>query len=94
MGKEKYNVFLSWAGTDSLSHRIANILLDILPEIHPEFKPFISNEISKGQPGFTAIHNAMNQVKAGIVCVTERSPRKNRCSVPIIDWVRLPNSSY
>ena len=73
MGKEKYNVFLSWAGTDSLSHRIANILLDILPEIHPEFKPFISNEISKGQPGFTAIHNAMNQVKAGIVCVTERS---------------------
>ena len=73
MGKEKYNVFLSWAGTDSLSHRIANILLDILPEIPPEFKPFISNEISKGQPGFTAIHNAMNQVKAGIVCVTERS---------------------
>ena len=73
MGKEKYNVFLSWAGTDTLSHRIANILLDILPEIHPEFKPFISNEISKGQPGFTAIHNAMNQVKAGIVCVTERS---------------------
>lgn len=73
MGKEKYNVFLSWAGTDSLSHRIANILLDILPKIHPEFKPFISNEISKGQPGFTAIHNAMNQVKAGIVCVTERS---------------------
>ena len=73
MGKEKYNVFLSWAGTDSLSHRIANILLDILPEVHPEFKPFISNEISKGQPGFTAIHNAMNQVKAGIVCVTERS---------------------
>lgn len=73
MGKEKYNVFLSWAGTDSLSHRIANILLDILPEIHPEFKPFISNEISKGQPGFTAIHNAMNQVKAGIVCVTEKS---------------------
>lgn len=73
MGKEKYNVFLSWAGTDSLSHRIANILLDILPEIHPEFKPFISNEISKGQPGFTAIHSAMNQVKAGIVCVTERS---------------------
>ena len=73
MGKEKYNVFLSWAGTDSLSHRIANILLDILPEIHPEFKPFISNEISKGQPGFTAIHNAMNQVKAGIVRVTERS---------------------
>ena len=73
MGKEKYNVFLSLSGTDSLSHRIANILLDILPEIHPEFKPFISNEISKGQPGFTAIHNAMNQVKAGIVCVTERS---------------------
>ncbi len=73
MGKEKYNVFLSWAETDSLSHRVANILHAVLPEIHPEFKPFISNEISKGQPGLTAIHNAMNQVKAGIVCVTERS---------------------
>lgn len=71
--EEEYNVFLSWAGTDSLSHRVAKILHRFLPLFHPELKPFISDEISKGQPGLTAIHNAMNQVKAGIVCVTERS---------------------
>ncbi len=71
-----YNVFLSWAGEGSLSHRVAEILHYELPKIHPELKPFFSSEINKGEEGGYLIHRAMDCTKASIVCLTRESQSK------------------
>lgn len=62
-------VFISWSG--ELSHRVALLLRDWLPDVIHLVEPYVSSEdIDKGSRWFTSIASELEDSKFGIVCLT------------------------
>ena len=66
------NIFISWSG--SLSHDVAKIIYNIFPQIIQSIKPFLSSEdIEKGSRWFNEISKRLENIKFGILCITEEN---------------------
>lgn len=63
------NIFISWSG--ALSHRVASILYEWLPQVIQTIDPFLSSEdIETGVPWFSEIGSKLEQIGFGILCLT------------------------
>lgn len=62
------NVFLSCSG--EMSRNVALVLRDWLPEVIQAIKPFISDDIDKGELWFEEITNELCLTTYGIICLT------------------------
>ncbi|HLX73040.1 MAG TPA: toll-Interleukin receptor [Verrucomicrobiae bacterium] len=62
-------VFISWSG--ELSHRVAAILNDWIPNVIQNAQPWLSSEdIEKGEIWFGAISEKLSDISIGIICLT------------------------
>jgi TIR domain len=61
-------VFLSCSG--EMGRNVARALHDWLPKVIQSVKPFISEDIDKGEPWFENIVNELNETDFGIICIT------------------------
>lgn len=61
-------VFLSWHG--EMSHKVALALRDWLPKVIQAVKPFISEDIGKGERWSDEVAQELNETTYGIVCLT------------------------
>lgn len=65
-------VFISWS--KPISHQIALILRDWLPEVMQAIDPWLSSEdISKGQRWASEIGTRLSELNHGIICVTSEN---------------------
>jgi hypothetical protein len=62
-------VFLSCSG--EMGRSIARVLRDWLPKVIQEIKPFISEDIDKGEPWFEKIMGELKDTQYGIICITQ-----------------------
>jgi len=62
------DVFISWSG--KASHKMAETLVNYLPDMIQEIKPFISTDIQKGSDWDTALSQNLRTTKCGIFCIT------------------------
>jgi hypothetical protein len=62
-------VFLSFSG--DASRNIALALRDWLPKVIQAVKPFISEDIGKGERWSEELADALNQAEFGIICITK-----------------------
>ena len=62
-------VFLSFSG--DASHEIAVALRDWLPKVIQAVKPFISEDIGKGERWSVELAEALNETEFGIICITK-----------------------
>lgn len=68
-------VFLSWSG--ELSHQVALVFKEYLPEIIQSLEPFVSSEdIEKGARWGTEMAQELEQSRYGIICVTKENVSK------------------
>jgi len=68
------NVFISWSGENTASHRIALALRDWLPCVINSLAPFVSTEdIQKGERGLARIEEQLKDSGFGIICVTKEN---------------------
>jgi len=66
------DIFISWSGP--LSHDVAQIFREFLPDLLPNSKPWMSSEdIPKGRMWFTTILSQMGKSPVCIVCVTDKN---------------------
>ncbi|HUM51155.1 MAG TPA: toll/interleukin-1 receptor domain-containing protein [Chitinophagales bacterium] len=66
------NVFISWSG--KLSHQIALVLKEHLPQIINVLEPFVSSEdIKKGDNWNSTISKKLNASDFGILCLTKEN---------------------
>lgn len=72
-------VFLSFAGKES--HDIALALRDWLPKVIQAVKPFISEDIGKGERWSEELAEELNDTDFGIICIT-----KNNSCMPWINF--------
>jgi predicted nucleotide-binding protein len=67
-------VFISWSGT--LSHRVATLLRDWLPNVLQAVEPWLSSEdIAPGERWSNEIWAALEAVEVGIICLTAENVR-------------------
>ncbi len=66
------NIFISWSG--KLSHKIALVLKEHLPQIINNLEPFVSSEdIQKGDNWNSTISGKLNTTDFGILCLTKEN---------------------
>lgn len=66
------NIFISWSG--GLSHKIALVLKEHLPQIINNLEPFVSSEdIQKGDNWNSTISGKLNETDFGILCLTKEN---------------------
>jgi hypothetical protein len=61
------NVFLSWSG--DASRAVAEALVEWLPDVMQAIKPFMSENIPKGEAGLEEIRNNIALAEFGVICV-------------------------
>src|SRR5262245_43627779 len=62
-------VFISWSG--ALSHRVATLLRDWLPNVLQAVEPWLSSEdIAPGARWFSDVSTQLEAVEVGIICLT------------------------
>lgn len=65
-------VFLSWSG--SLSHKVANLLRDFLPNVFQAVEPWLSSEdIAPGARWFEQVSQTLESVDVGIIVLTSEN---------------------
>src|ERR1700738_537488 len=64
-------VFICWSGTNSRSHRLAEILRDRIPDILQTAEPFVSDvDVGAGAPWMNQLTKALEEKRFGILCIT------------------------
>ena len=72
------NIFLCWSG--DVSHQVAKILYQWLPNVMQVVKPWISSEdIDSGARWPTEIAKKLEIIKIGMICLTKEN-QKETCS--------------
>jgi hypothetical protein len=66
--KDNMKVFLSWHG--EMSHRVALALREWLPKVIQAVKPFISDDIGRGERWSEAVAKELSETNFGIICLT------------------------
>ena len=65
----EFEMFVSWSR--SVSHEVAGVFKDWLPEVLPGVKAWMSSEdITKGTPWFASISDQLSRSGACLICVT------------------------
>lgn len=69
-------VFISWSGT--LSHRVATLLRDWLPNVLQAVEPWLSSQdIAPGARWFSEVSAQLEAVEVGIICLTAENARSS-----------------
>ena len=64
-------VFLGWSG--ERSRATATALNEWLPDVLHGVRPWMSDEIPKGEAWLSALHSAMTSADVGVICLTREN---------------------
>lgn len=65
------SVFLGWSG--ERSRATATALNEWLPDVLQGVRPWMSDEIPKGEAWLSALHSAMTSAEVGVICLTREN---------------------
>jgi TIR domain len=69
-------VFISWSGSNSISHKIATILRDWIPKVLQRTECFLSSQdIGAGTIANNELFSHLEKSRLGIVCLTRANAR-------------------